>query len=153
MASADRSSSERPSPVPGADQLNGRSGLTQPFDLSSLYALRSAVAAHAADLGATGDTLSHLLIIAGELAGNAIRHGGGTGTLRLWRESGALCCEVRDDGPGLADLDTVGAAAPAPDAPGGRGLWIVRQLADHIDVAPTGTGTSVTAVVGLDHNT
>jgi len=153
MASADRSGPERPSPVPGADQLNGRAGLEQPFDLSNLYALRSAVAAHAADLGATGDTLSHLLIIAGELAGNAIRHGGGKGTLRLWRESGALYCEVRDDGPGLADLDAVWAAAPAPDATGGRGLWIVRQLADRVEVAPTGAGTAVTAVVALEHNT
>jgi anti-sigma regulatory factor (Ser/Thr protein kinase) len=151
MASVDRSNPAQSSPAPGADgDSPGRVALEQSFDLHTLYALRSAVAAHASDLGAAGDALSHLLIIAGELAGNAVRHGGGKGTLRLWRDGGLLYCEVRDDGPGLVDVDSAGAAPPPPEASSGRGLWIVRQLADGVVVTPTGSGTTVTAAVAVD---
>src|SRR5581483_4131529 len=96
------------------------SALDQPFDLDSLYALRSAVAAHASRLGATGDQVAHIVIVAGELAGNAIRHGGGGGRLRLWRADGRIWCEVSDAGPGLADPDSAGTVPPPTMASGGR---------------------------------
>src|SRR5262245_57370140 len=83
-ATPDRQGSQAPGPPGGATPDRQGSGdgpsrpgpvaLEQSFDFDTLYALRSAVAAHAADLGAAGDALSHLLIIAGELVGNAVRH-------------------------------------------------------------------------------
>jgi hypothetical protein len=36
--------------------------------------------------------------LASEIASNSIRHGGGSGTLRLWSQDGALVRELRDTG-------------------------------------------------------
>src|SRR2546429_9741611 len=71
----------------GHDSVSGHgaAALEQRFDRDSLYALRAAVAAHAAHMGAPPDRVSHLVIVASELASNAVRHGGGKGRLRLWR--------------------------------------------------------------------
>src|SRR5690348_12684899 len=86
-----------------------------PFDVSGLYPLRAALAAHASQLGASDEQIERLTIVAGELASNAIRHGGGSGRLRLWQHGTALYCEVSDEGPGFADR-TVGTTPPDPTA-------------------------------------
>src|ERR1700753_4125006 len=72
--------------------------LEQDFDVSSLYSLRAAVAAHAARAGLTGNQLYDVVTGAHELAANAVRHGAGHGRLRLGRADGVLRCEVSDDG-------------------------------------------------------
>ena len=121
--------------------------LDQAFDAGGLPALRSAVAAYAAELGA-GRRVDDVVLIAHELASNAVRHGGGLGRLRLWRDDFRLLCRVSDSGPGLADGATAGAELPAPQTPGGRGLWIARRLAAvRIDTGPT--GTVITAAIPL----
>lgn len=119
------------------------------FDADGLYALRAALAAHADDLGAAPEQVERLLIAGGELATNAIRHGGGSGRLRLWRDGDVLRCEISDQGPGMADL-TAGSRRPEPTALGGRGLWIVRHLCDGVDVETGPNGTTVTAAISLD---
>ncbi len=124
-------------------------GLDLRFDGADLYALRAAVAAHAADLGAPPELVAHLVIIASELASNAVRHGGGTGRLRLSREDSGLCCVVDDSGPGMAEPSVAGRSAPSPLAHGGRGLWIVRRLASRTDIESTERGTTVTVLVKL----
>jgi anti-sigma regulatory factor (Ser/Thr protein kinase) len=125
--------------------------LDQPFDADELYTLRAAVAAHAAQLELSGDRLDDLLIVAGELATNAIRHGGGGGRLRLWHDPTALHCQISDHGPGIADV-TVGSTRPKPTDARGRGMWICRQLADTLVIQPGdhGRGATVTAVIRLD---
>jgi anti-sigma regulatory factor (Ser/Thr protein kinase) len=125
----------------------------QPFDVDGLYALRSTLAAHASQLGADPDQIEHLVIVAGELATNVIRHGGGTGRLRLWHHDGVLYCQVSDNGPGIRDPD-VGTKPPDPAGhDGGRGLWICRHLTTEltIDTGPDGHGATVTAAIGQDH--
>jgi anti-sigma regulatory factor (Ser/Thr protein kinase) len=90
------------------------------------------------------------LIVASELATNAIRHGGGTGRLRLWHRDGILFCQVSDHGPGIGDPTTAGTAPPDPaQVDGGRGLWICRHLtADlRIEPGPDGHGAIVTAAI------
>jgi anti-sigma regulatory factor (Ser/Thr protein kinase) len=104
------------------------------------------VRVHADRLGADKGRAEDLTMMAHELASNAVRHGGGRGRLRLWRAGLALLCEVSDRGPGLDD-DRAGRERPAHSAPGGRGLWIVRQLADRVDVQTGPTGTIVTIVL------
>ena len=135
----------RDGPVAGA----GGASLDQAFGPDDLYALRAAVAAHAAHLGAPPDRVAHLVIVAGELAGNAVRHGGGHGRLRLSRVDGAVRCEVRDGGPGIADPDAAGFRTPSVLALGGRGVFIVRRLATSMTIHNTGRGTTVTALVAL----
>ncbi len=119
--------------------------LDQTFDEQALFALRSAVAAHAAELGASR-SLADTILVAHELCSNAVRHGGGSGRLRLWRAGEFLYCQVCDSGPGLADPERAGTVRPPPSVPGGRGLWIARQLADlHIASGPD--GTRITAAI------
>jgi anti-sigma regulatory factor (Ser/Thr protein kinase) len=121
----------------------------QPFDVDGLYALRQTLAAHASRYGAPGEQIDHLLIVASELASNAVRHGGGSGRLRLWQADGMLYCQVADDGVGLADM-AVGTVPPEPtSSDGGRGIWICRHLTDElvIQVGPNGRGTTVTAAI------
>jgi anti-sigma regulatory factor (Ser/Thr protein kinase) len=124
-----------------------KAALEQPFDAAGLIALRSALAAHAADLGLRGDRVDELILLAHELASNAILHGGGGGRLRLWTAGGDVYCEVSDDGPGLPAGVATGRDRPPLGATGGRGLWLVRLLADELDLRSGPTGTTVTAVV------
>ncbi len=135
---------------PGGQGATGAPALDQRFDLDSLYTLRSAVAAHASDLGAGPDRVAHIVIVASELATNAIRHGGGGGRLRLWRADGLICCEVSDSGPGLADPESAGTSPPPSMATGGRGLWIVRRIAAEVRFRTDGDGTVATATVALE---
>jgi anti-sigma regulatory factor (Ser/Thr protein kinase) len=122
--------------------------LDQAFDLSGLYPLRAAVAAHATELGLHEQHISGLLIAATELATNAIRHGGGTGRLRMWRTDVTLHVQVSDDGPGITDPHLAGTRPVPLTAVGGRGLWIVRQLCDHLHIA-TMAGATITASFDL----
>jgi len=123
--------------------------LDQPFGPDDLYALRAAVAAHATHLGAPPDRVAHLVIVAGELVSNAVRHGGGRGRLRLSRVDGAVRCEVSDEGPGIPEPERAGTRTPSVLAVGGRGLFIVRRLAASLTIRNTGRGTTVTALVAV----
>ena len=122
--------------------------LDQTFDGDRLVALRSAVAAYAAELGAAGRRLDDVVLIAHELSSNAVRHGGGAGRLRLWRDDYRLICRVSDSGPGLADAANTGVELPSPEMPGGRGLWIARRLAA-VRIDTGSKGTVITAAVHL----
>ncbi len=99
---------------------------------------------HAVLEWATAQTLGieraeELVLAVDELATNSVRHGGGAGTLRCWREGATLLCEVRDSG--WIEAPLVGRSRPAPDALGGRGVWLVNQLCDLVQIrsAPTGS--------------
>lgn len=125
---------------------NGDVALDQPFDADGLYALRAAVAAHGADLGAGEELVEALVMVANELASNAIRHGGGAGRLRLWRDGDLIHCEVSDTGPGLEDTEVGRELAPLT-AYGGRGLWVVRRMSHQVDIRTSGEGATVTAAL------
>ena len=140
----------------GPPQAAGRP-LTRPrparpvFDLTidgaEMVGLRSAVAGCADELGA-GGRVDDVVLVVHELASNVVRHGGGAGRLRLWREDRRIVCRVSDSGPGLADTGALGTEPPSSRVPGGRGLWIARRLADlRIETGPA--GTVVTASMSL----
>jgi anti-sigma regulatory factor (Ser/Thr protein kinase) len=124
-----------------------RLALDQPFDGDGLHMLRSAVAAHAARLGVPARRAEHLVAVAHELAANAIRHGGGRGRLRLWRDGLPVYCQVSDRGPGIAD-PTVGTQPPDLAETRGRGMWICRQLCDDLTIdRSAGGGATVTGMI------
>jgi anti-sigma regulatory factor (Ser/Thr protein kinase) len=107
------------------------------ISLSGLESLRARVAAWMNRLEAAR-VRDDVVLVAHELATNVIRHGGGIGRLRMWREQGRIVFRVSDSGPGmrLPNLEE----APEARRPGGRGLWIARRLADvRIETGPSGT--------------
>lgn len=119
-------------------------GLETSFDLTGLHRLRAAIAAHATQMGLSEERLASLLIVATELATNAIRHAGGSGWLRVFREDGQIVCQVGDDGPGIDEPGQAGLHPVPLTAQGGRGLWIVRRLSDHVTIDCEMPGTVVT---------
>ena len=128
----------------GADAGSGQEPpvLDQVFDADSLYALRSAVAAHGSQAGLAEGRVGDLVLAVHELAANAVRHGAGHGRLRVWNTGGVLWCEVTDDGPALA----AGGGAGSRDAAAwriepGHGLWLIRQVADQTSVQASASGT------------
>jgi anti-sigma regulatory factor (Ser/Thr protein kinase) len=124
--------------------------LDQEFDSNTLYALRAAVQAHAGQAGLSEERAGDVVLAVHELAANAIAHGAGHGRLRMWDLADALSCEVVDGGPaataGQASPDGgAGASDPWP-VTDGHGLWLVRHVADQLDLrsGPRGTRAVVT---------
>lgn len=109
------------------------------FTRMGLSAVRNLVAARAEAGGLSVVTGEELVLAINELATNSVQYGGGGGTLRIWSEPGAFVCEVRDRG--FIRDPLVGRLAPPVDQHGGRGLWLVNQLCDLVQIrsAPSGT--------------
>lgn len=103
--------------------------------------LRHAVTSAARSAGLAGDRLDDFVVAVNELLTNAVRHGGGVGRVLLWREGAAVVCEVTDEGAGMAG--TPQDTRPAPDVPGGWGLWLAGRLTDTFEVSTDDKGTSV----------
>lgn len=75
------------------------------------------------------ERLADALLATSELVSNSLLHAGG-GPVTVWAglDNERLRVEVHDDGPGIDD--EVPWAPPAPDQPTGRGLALVRLIAD-----------------------
>ncbi len=123
---ADAALLAEPLPAPPASPYRTR------FGLDDLARIRDLVAGHAHEAGVASERIEDLVLVANELACNSIRHGGGTGTLRLWRDSGELICEVQDGG--LVTDPLIGRRHPDPTADGGAGLWIANQVCDLVQI-------------------
>jgi anti-sigma regulatory factor (Ser/Thr protein kinase) len=111
------------------------------FSIASLHELRAFVSHEAAAAHLGEVRAENVCLAVNEVASNSVRHGGGAGTLRIWSEDGALVCEVRDRGC-IGD-GLVGRVHPSPDQQSGRGLWLVNQLCDLVQIRSTDTGTVV----------
>jgi serine/threonine-protein kinase RsbW len=114
--------------------------ISEQFDRSRVTPLRHVVTARAAEAGLAGERLADFVVAVNELLTNAVRHGGGTGQLTVWSDNGTIVCEVSDGGDGL---DPVSRRRPAPDEPGGWGLWLVRELTDTCEIKTGREGTTV----------
>jgi anti-sigma regulatory factor (Ser/Thr protein kinase) len=122
-----------PPPLTPATQLT--------FGGDQLRTLRRAVAEWAAGTLLGPERTEHLVLAVSELATNSVCHGGGTGTLRMWREEGTLLCEVSDRGRIIEPL--VGRVRPTLVQQAGRGMWLVNQLCDLVQIRTTATGSVV----------
>jgi len=117
--------------------------LAETFERSQVTRLRHAVASRAAAAGLVGQRLDDFVLAVNELITNAVRHGGGTGQIRLWRGDGTVVCEVSDTGGGFDGAGPPADSRPAPDSPGGWGLRLARRLSDHMEVSTGPGGTTV----------
>ncbi|MBM0230209.1 MULTISPECIES: ATP-binding protein [Micromonospora] len=125
----------------GADEV---ALLSEEITAARVTALRHAVAAAARSAGLVGHGLEDFVLAVHELVTNVVRHGGGSGEVRLWQHHDLLTCQVSDNGPGLGEMAV---ALPSPGEVGHRGLWLARQLTEGLMIDNSGQGTiaSVTA--------
>lgn len=126
--------------------------LDRTFDADDLQTVRREVAERAGRLGVPEARVEGLLLVVSELVTNAVRHGGGTGRIRLWVRGPYVYCQVTDAGPGIGD-PLAGTEAPDVLATDGRGIWICRQVCNELIIADRGRGvpgTTVIAVLSMD---
>jgi anti-sigma regulatory factor (Ser/Thr protein kinase) len=108
---------------------------------SDLSQVRALVLKHAREAGLAEGRANDLVLAVSEVAANTLRHTQSSGTLAMWHDDDEVVCEIHDAGT-IAD-PLVGSRRPAPDANGGHGLWIVRQVCDLVELTSNATGTTV----------
>jgi anti-sigma regulatory factor (Ser/Thr protein kinase) len=101
-------------------------------DIEDLGLVRAFVSRYAADHGLARARVSDLVMAVNELMTNSVRHGGGSGVLRIWNDGAAIVCEVRDAGH-IGDA-LVGRRRPDGTRESGYGMWLVNQLCDLVQV-------------------
>jgi anti-sigma regulatory factor (Ser/Thr protein kinase) len=131
--------------APSAGSGIHRDGLPPPstppelLNFGELAQVRGYVADRADQTGVPGERAADLIVAVNELASNSIRHGGGEGTLAVWDEPDSLVCEVRDRG--RIESALIGRQRPAPEELSGRGLWLVHELCDLVQIRSGEDGT------------
>ena len=111
---------------------------------ADLASVRRSAAAWAARAGLPPHRVQDLVIAVGELTANTLAHTNEPGQLTLWTTGGEVFCQVDDAGEITDPL--AGQVRPDPgDLGSGRGLWVVHQLCDLVEIrtGPAGTTTRV----------
>lgn len=128
---------DRPLPAPPAGARVQRYA-------DDLSPIRHLVWLEALAAGLPDNRADDLLIAVGELAANTLAHARPPGTLTMWATRAEVVCQVSDGGYIANPL--AGRLRPSPAAPnGGRGLWLVHQLCDLVQIRtnPRGTTTRI----------
>jgi len=125
----------------GAIAASASHGVRERFTVGDLSRVRMLVREAGVAAGIPAAKVAALVVAVNEIAGNAIRYGGGFATITLRGLLGLLLVEISDDGPGLPpDLVIV---RPAADAVGGRGLWLAYRLCERVDMLSSAAGLTV----------
>ena len=111
------------------------------YGLAEVDALRRTVGGYAAEAGLPPAVVADLVLAGHELAANTVRYGGGSGVLSMWREPGAVVFQF-DDAGRIAD-PLAGRTTPTVGQERGRGLYLVNQLCDLVQLRSSEKGTSV----------
>jgi len=144
VVSRDSARFDREAPtVPSSDPLPEPSTEPDvlPVEDGALAQARHCVRRHAAAAGLSDQRRDDLVLAVTEAAANSIRHGGGNGVLRVWREPDAVVCEMRD--AGRLDQPLAGRLPPERDAGGGYGLWLITQVCDLVQLRQFESGSVV----------
>jgi anti-sigma regulatory factor (Ser/Thr protein kinase) len=107
-----------------------------------LVGARALVRAEAERAGVPDETIEGLVLAVSEVGANALVHGAPPRAAWAYVEQGALVCQVRDGGPGLAD-PLAGYLPPDRGLLTGRGLWLAHQFCDVVEIASEPSGTDV----------
>jgi anti-sigma regulatory factor (Ser/Thr protein kinase) len=118
-----------------------RTSVDLEFQAGSLRGLRDQVVREASRAGISDTKVRDMVTAVNEVASNSLRHAGGRGVLRVWQAGDDFICEVSDDG--RIDEPLVGRRRPEVGAATGRGLWMVNQLCELVQVRSTTSGTTV----------
>jgi anti-sigma regulatory factor (Ser/Thr protein kinase) len=128
-----------------------RSRTPTPAPLEGLHALasgdgasgfRRALSSELDKAGVPEDEAKRMVIAAGEVLGNACRHGGESVSVRVGRIGDRFLCEISDEGQGIDD-PLVGFLPPRPGHTDGAGLWVARQLTRQLELVPAAQGATV----------
>jgi anti-sigma regulatory factor (Ser/Thr protein kinase) len=114
------------------------------LDVKDFIGLRHAVATELATTDAPREVLEDFLIAVEEVTANAVRHGHPPVDVALWISFDRLVSTVSDGGRGWDDPFAGYAPAHGEDlSRGGMGLWLARQLCDHLDITHHEDGVTV----------
>jgi anti-sigma regulatory factor (Ser/Thr protein kinase) len=114
------------------------------FDSDRLADVRSLVASEGARTGLSAAQIDNLVLAVNEVATNSVTHGGGSGDARVWREDGAIVCEISDAGTIIDPLADRTRPSGAPTD--GRGLWTANSLCDLVQVRSSSENGSVVRI-------
>lgn len=98
---------------------------------TSLRPVRELVASHATALGMAVDAISNLVIAAGEITANTLRHTSAGGTFWVWHTGEEIICQVQDQG---WITDPLAGRQRHPPEDSGHGLWVVNQVCDLVEI-------------------
>ena len=110
-------------------------------DRTTLSALRGFIQGRAEKAGLDDERVDDLVYAVNEVVTNSICHGEGRARVSVWTEDRAVVCEVRDRGWIRDPL--AGLVAPRADTISGRGLWLVNQLCDLVQLRSSPAGTTL----------
>jgi anti-sigma regulatory factor (Ser/Thr protein kinase) len=119
-------------------------------ELGELGIVRGIVWQYAVRAGLNRLGVDSLTVAANEIATNSQLHGGGRGFLRLWTQDGSVICEVSDAGR-ISGSPLLGRSFPPMEQRSGRGLWLVNQLCDLVQVRSGPGGTVIRLHMRGDH--
>jgi anti-sigma regulatory factor (Ser/Thr protein kinase) len=108
--------------------------VTVPAQASYLRQLRGLVRTFGLDYGAPDSRVIDIVLAVNEACANVVQHAYGEGRgplhVRGWRQRDRLVFEVSDNGTPIAK--------PVPGRIGGRGIPLIRELSDDVDVEGPG---------------
>jgi anti-sigma regulatory factor (Ser/Thr protein kinase) len=110
-------------------------------DLTTLSELRRTIAQFCRTAGLGGERTDDFVYAVNEVVTNSICHGEGRARVLIWSDADQVWCEVHDRGRITDPL--VGRIAPRAGQTTGRGLWLVNQMCDLVQVRSSGAGTFV----------
>jgi anti-sigma regulatory factor (Ser/Thr protein kinase) len=146
-----------------SDTYRGLSTIARPFDQplpepdaawqsmtyerDDLRAVRRFVDEHSAAMGLDAHRRADLVLAASEIATNSIRHGGGWGVVRMWRDGDAVVCDFRDSG-GIEE-PLAGRQRPGSAQTSGYGLWLANQLCDLVQIRTRPSDSNVRLILAI----
>ena len=107
----------------------------------SLLELRRAIADDPALGSLSDERRSDLVFAINEAASNAVKHGNVTCMTRIWHDGDEVVTEV-SSASGVDDV-MAGRRRPAVDALEGRGLWLINQLCDLVEMRSDTSGMTL----------
>jgi anti-sigma regulatory factor (Ser/Thr protein kinase) len=134
--------------VTSADSTGSPTVTVDRVTATDLDRVRQLVTQAAREAGLDQDRADRLTLAVNEVATNAIQHATGTARVTIRTAGGHLLVDVEDAGPGIP-AQTTRPDLPAPEATGGRGLWLARQFCDRVEIVTGPGGTRVRLLTAL----
>ncbi|HEY3726130.1 MAG TPA: sensor histidine kinase [Solirubrobacteraceae bacterium] len=106
-----------------------------------LHALRESVAADPIVSRLSPERRADLVFAVSEAAATTVKYGDGECTARIWHDGTSVVTEVSSSS--VLENAAVGRRRPPPDSLRGRGLWLINQLCDLVELRSGRNGTSM----------